>query len=193
MVSLQKQALGRVSHLGYLYDERSDSFLNFSLFNDKEINASAIKTTNMPYTDISYLISASTSDKLHKLSVDAQLKLSVMCGLVTLNGSGKYLSDKKENSDSSSADLVYKLSTVYEEVDIAKLSKDQINVNSLKMNATHVVVGIKWGANVIGSFEYKFEKGDSKKEIEGKHMRRSHDSNNHLNIFFNSFCTIRKT
>ena len=166
-MSVRKQALGRVAQLGHLYDERSDAFQDHSLFNDKEINASAIKTTNMPYTDISYLISASTSDKLHKLSVDAQLKLGVMCGLVTLSGSAKYLSSQNEDLKTSSADMFYKMTTVYDEIDIGKLKKEEINENSLKAEATHVVVGIKWGAIVIGSFEYVRKEGETKKDIEG--------------------------
>ena len=161
-MSIHKQALGRVSHLGHLYDERTDSFLGFSSLKSSHAKEGegdplkgALKKTDIPFTDISYLITGSTSDKLHKLSVDPHLKISVLSGLISLNCSGQYLSDKKETSRSSSADLFYKMTTVFEEIDISKLSAEQINVNSLTRNATHVVVGIKWGANVIGSFEYE--------------------------------------
>ena len=163
----QKQALGRTSHLGYLYDERSDSFLRFSIFNC-EINPSALKKTHTPFTDISYLICGSTSQKLLKLSVDAQLKISVLTGLTLLEGSSsKYLQIHDKSLKSYSADLFYNMTTVYEEVDIAKLSEDEINKKCLQSEATHVVVGIKWGANVIGSFDYEAKEGETKQDIVG--------------------------
>ena len=166
IASLTKQALGRVSNFGHLYDKRSDSFLGFSLFNCEKYE-NALKKTDIPFTDISYLICGSTSEKLHKITVEAQLKLSVLCGLFSLDGSGKYLSTQKDSSKSSSADLFYKMTTVYEELDIAKLSREEINKNCLKLEATHVVVGIKWGANVIGSFEYEAKNGETKQDIKG--------------------------
>ena len=166
-MSVQKQALGRVAHLGDLYDERTDSFLGFSIFNC-EINPSALKTTDLPFSDISYLVSASTSEKLHKLSFDEQLKLSVLSGLVALDGSAKYLtSQREESSKTFRTDLFYKMATVYEVVDIAKLSPDEINKKCLQTEATHVVVGIKWGANVIGSFDYDAKDGETKQDIVG--------------------------
>ena len=164
--SVQKQALGRVSHLGHLYDERTESFLGFSLFN-REINEKAIKRTAIPFTDISYLICGSTSQKLQKLSVETQLKLSVMCDLISLDGSGKYLSEQHESSKSYRADLFFKTTTVLEEIDIAKLSAEEINENCLKRNATHVVVSIKWVANVIGSFEYEAKEDEKNQDIKG--------------------------
>ena len=168
-MSVQKQALGRVAHLDHLYDERSESFLDSTSLFNCGINPSALKKTAIPFTEISYLVSASTSEKLQKLSVDAQLKLSVICGLVALDGSAKYLSQKEESSDKSCrTDLFYKMTTVKEEVDIARLSPDEINKESLQAQATHLVVGIKWGANVIGSFDYETEDGETKQNIEGK-------------------------
>ena len=165
-ISVQRQALGRVSHLGHLYDERTDSFLGFSLFNC-EISPNAIEKKDIALTDVSYLICGTTGEKLHALSIEPQLKLSLLSGLVALDGSSKYLSTLNDSSKRSSADLFYKTTSVSEEIDIAKLSADQINENCLKRNATHVVVGIKWGANVVGSFEYEWSDDETKKEIEG--------------------------
>ena len=166
-MNLEKQALGRVAHLGHLYDARSDSFLGFSMFNC-DINPSALRKTDLAFTDISYLISASISEKLLKLCVDAQLKLSVLSGLVSVDGSAKYLtSAQNEQLKLSSADLFYKMTTAYDEVDITKLSEDEISKKFLLTNATHAVVGIKWGANVIGSFEYEWTDDETKRDVEG--------------------------
>ena len=126
------QALGRMSHLGFLYDARKDSFPGFSLFNC-EINPSSLKKAAHSTTDFSYLICGSTSEKLHKLSVDSELKLSLLSGLISLEGTGKYLSKQNDKwSKSCSADLFYNMTTVYEEVDIAKLSEDEINKKCLR-------------------------------------------------------------
>ena len=166
-MNLQKQALGRLSQLGYLYDERTDSFSGISLFNC-ELDPNAITKTPIPFTDISHLICGSRSEKLQKLSVDAQLKLSLLSGLVSLEGTGKYLSTPNyELSNQYSADLFYQVTTVKEELDIAKMDPDEIDNNSLRTEATHVVVGIKWGFNLIGSFEYEAKDGETKQDIVG--------------------------
>ena len=164
---MQKQALGRVSHLGHLYDERTESFLGYSLFKS-DVNDAALKQTDTSFTDTEFVISASMSKKLQKLSADSQLKLSVMAGALALEGSARYLSDKNESSDSVTADLIYKMITVKEEVDIARLPREVINCNSMgTTTATHLVVGIKWGAHVIGSLEYEKKNDENKQAIEG--------------------------
>ncbi len=86
---LQKQALGRLAHLGDLYDERTDSFLGFSILKS-ELNHEALKSSDSPFTGVELALCASTSEKFAYLGVEEQLKLSVMCGLCPLlDGSAK--------------------------------------------------------------------------------------------------------
>ena len=151
-MNLQKKALGRLLLLGDLYDGLVSGHLIIQLRIGSECDHEDAYPVH--FTDISYLICGSTSEKLHKLSVDAQLKLSLLSGLVLLEDTGKYLSKQNDKwSKSWSADLFYKKTTMREELDLAKLSADEINQNAFKLEATHVVVGIKWGVSMIGSFE----------------------------------------
>ncbi|CAF3989726.1 unnamed protein product, partial [Rotaria sp. Silwood1] len=49
-----------------------------------------------------------------------------------------------------------------------KVSVLAVSYDALKLpNATHVVVGIKWGANVVASFEFANKENDLKTDIEG--------------------------
>ncbi len=69
-----------------------------------------------------------------------------------------------------SVDLVYQLRTVYEKVDIAGIDKETICTHRIGTEwwngATHVVVGIDWGANVISSLEHENSEEGDKQDIQ---------------------------
>jgi len=162
-------ALGRVAALGTLYDERSNQFLSYSLFNN-EIPEGLIKSTDVPSTDLTYDYENTFKSKSESLNLSAQLKLSFMGGLGNLEGSGKYLSDKKESHKSVKCNLIYNITTKCQQLDLSQKSiKGLINYDSLELsNSTHVVTGIKWGAKTIASFEYSNKEDEAKTVIEGK-------------------------
>ena len=156
--SIVKQALGRVAQLGSLYDARRDSFCEYSLFK-RSLADSLVQRTHIGNTLLTYELENTYESKFRLMSLDGQLRMSVLGGLLSLQGSAKYLRDEKKSYRAVRANLVYKMLTVHESVDIAHLGKDVINRDALRHaarthHATHMVVGIRWGANVIGSFEH---------------------------------------
>ena len=93
----------------------------------------------------------STLERCKKLNIDAELQLSVLSGLVSLKGSGSYLSDERKSARSQSMSLIYKANTKKDEITIRqhkeKVDKDVLlSVTTASTAATHVVVGIQWGA-----------------------------------------------
>ena len=165
---LKIKALGRVATLGTLYDGRRENFCSFSLFNT-DIPKNCSKIVDIASTKYDYDYLNTFQSKFHKLDVEAQLKVSVLCGLVKLEGSGKYLTDKKESFKSVKGSLIYEITTKFEFFELSNESiREIISYKSLENNeATHVVTGIKWGANAIASFEYSNEESSDKTLIEG--------------------------
>ena len=162
------KSLGRVASLGDLYDARNEKFLGYSLLKS-DLPESCSTMTDIPYTNFKYDYSNTHESKFSNLDVTAELKVSVLCGMAKLEGSGKYLTDNKENHKSVKADLVYEIRTKHQTLLLSHESLKQfISHDSLGLtDVTHIVTGIKWGANAYASFEYSNDDNKHKREISG--------------------------
>jgi hypothetical protein len=166
--TITRKALGRAAEFGSLYDTRRDQLCGITLFKSK-LPKEIITSTDMRSENYQYELSDSYEKKFESLNVQGELKLSVLCGMCKLEGSGKYLSDQKQSKKSVKGSVIYKITTKVENFNISFDGiRELINFNSLDMpDATHVVVGITWGANVVATFEYNNNENHSKETIEG--------------------------
>ncbi|POG59166.1 hypothetical protein GLOIN_2v1423914, partial [Rhizophagus irregularis DAOM 181602=DAOM 197198] len=159
--------LGRAALIGSLYNAMRDTFCGTAILKAKFPNGS-LSQIDIPNSELFYEYEDSYVEKFNKLDVEAELKLSVIAGLTTLEGSGKYLSDVKDSFRTVKGNLIYRMITVEESLNIyrddvkACISTDGFS----NTDATHVVIGIKWGAIVIASFECKNMNEDDKYQIE---------------------------
>lgn len=164
-----RPALGQVASLGDLYDARTDNFCHVSLFN-KKIPESAITRTDNHFSDTHLIHSDTYSEKFSKWNVEAELRASVLSGLVTLKGSGRYLSEQKTSARTVKCSLLYNILTKEEKVNIYDENlRESIVLDGIENGmATHVIVGISWGANTVLSCEYHNKDERDVKEIKGK-------------------------
>ncbi|CAF1603644.1 unnamed protein product, partial [Didymodactylos carnosus] len=155
--------------LGSLYDVRTDRFSRETLFNDT-IPDVAIKTVDIPHTHYDYVEKDTYAEKFSKLNVEAALKVSILSGLVELEGSGKYITNEKQTDKTFKAALIYHISTKEEQLIInhSILSQHMSYEAFQSSNATHVVVGIKWGANCCVTFEQQLKDKNNARDIEGR-------------------------
>ncbi|RGB27696.1 hypothetical protein C1646_673797 [Rhizophagus diaphanus] len=178
--TITRKSLGRGALIGSLYNAANDTFCGTRIFKSNCPDDS-IKKIKIPHTEILYEYENTYKEKLNKLDVGAELKLSVLTGLTPLEGSGKYLNDVKNSLKSVKGTLIYKITSVEENLDIhrvrACISTDGFTNNQ---NATHVVIGIKWGATVMASFEYNGTNEENRSHIEGAlkcHLEKINISN----------------
>ncbi|CAG8598909.1 10130_t:CDS:2, partial [Gigaspora rosea] len=166
---IQRKALGRTAVIGSLYDATKDTFCKTTIFKT-ELPSNSIKRVDIPNANVMYEYEDSYMEKFKNLEVEPQLRISVLLGLVLLDGSGKYLDDIKESSRSVKGTLVYKITSVEEKLDIyrenvkACISTDAFNTSE----ATHVVIGVKWGAAIMASFEYTDTNKENKSKVCGE-------------------------
>ncbi|RIA81661.1 hypothetical protein C1645_729561 [Glomus cerebriforme] len=153
---IQRKSLGRTECIGSLYNAARDIFCETTILKSKFPNDS-ITRANIFHTEILYDYKDSYQEKFNKLDVEDELKLSVLAGLFTLKGSGKYLTDIKQSLKTVKGTLIYKITTVEEKLDIYHDDfKSCISTDGLSnTDATHIVIGVKWGAVTMASFEYK--------------------------------------
>ena len=168
--TISRQSLGRIARLGDLYDARTDTLCGTTMFKQQlPPDSSCISRTDNHSFDSSVIIASSLQEKLHKLDVKGELKLSVLCGAIELGGSGKYLSQKKTSLKSVECTLLCKTTTVHDRLELFDINlKPDISLDALSLQtATHVVVGIYWGANFAITLTDKNSENYQKKDIEG--------------------------
>ncbi|RIA85230.1 hypothetical protein C1645_697960 [Glomus cerebriforme] len=164
---IQRKSLGRTELIGSLYNAARDIFCDTTILKPNFSNDSIMRA-DIFRTEILYDYKDSYKEKFNKLDVEDELKLSVLTGLFTLKGSGKYLTDIKQSLRTVKGTIIYKVTTVEESLDIYHDDiKSCISTDGLSnTDATHIVIGVKWGATTMASFEYKNIMEGSRSRVE---------------------------
>ncbi|KAM3592491.1 uncharacterized protein V6R79_019823 [Siganus canaliculatus] len=162
-------ALGRPFSLGMLYDARKDELVpGWKLWDDATLAGKKTKVVK-PYSAFQISASDSIEARSSLLDVNAEVKASFLSGLIEVGGSAKYLSDKKEFRNQSRVTCQYNATTTFEELSVIQLdamTKDQLDVIQ-KGVATHVVVGIVYGANAVFVFDSQKVDSSNVQDIQG--------------------------
>lgn len=166
--TITRAALGRIASLGDIYDARKDDFIRIPIFK-KKIPTECLTSTDNHFADIVFIHSDTFTEKFTKLDVKAELQVSVLCGLLTLEGAGCYLNDEKTSARSVKSSLLYNLKTKEESLNVYHEElKDAYSIDAIQSGiGTHLVVGISWGANCLLSCEYRNVEAKDNREIEG--------------------------
>ena len=165
---MERLALGTVAQLGSLYDARNEKFCGISILN-RQPPPNAVRRTDNQSTDCKFVLVDKISDKFSKLDISAELSVSILSGLITVKGSGEYFKDEKHSARAVQVTLSYKITTADEELNILNDEVKQcIELDALNhAGATHVVVGIQWGANLMVTAEYKNEENKDATKLGG--------------------------
>ena len=165
------KALGRSVHFGSFYDARTEQVITgINLFNVTKLPVNIIESIDNTKCTFTFIKENSFQEKLLKFDTNVSLKLSIVAGMVDLSGTAKFLYDNMESKRSDKCTLNYEIKTKHESFSLSNLEiKKHVSMETLTnaVNATHVVVGINWGANVTA--EITIENSDTKtsKEIKG--------------------------
>nr|Q91453.3 RecName: Full=Stonustoxin subunit beta; Short=SNTX subunit beta; AltName: Full=DELTA-synanceitoxin-Sh1b; Short=DELTA-SYTX-Sh1b; AltName: Full=Trachynilysin subunit beta; Short=TLY subunit beta [Synanceia horrida]AAC60021.1 stonustoxin beta-subunit [Synanceia horrida]4WVM_B Chain B, Stonustoxin subunit beta [Synanceia horrida] len=162
-------ALGRPFTLGMLYDARNDKLIpGFTLWEDEVIEESTLESSQ-PSSAFEIIASDSTDDKSSLMDIEASLKASFLGGLVEVGGSAKYLNNQKKFKNQSRVTLQYKATTSFKQL-MTNLGTKHVEYSELFENiqATHVVIGILYGANAFFVFDSNKVDSTNVQEIQGQ-------------------------
>ncbi|RNA03458.1 neoverrucotoxin subunit beta-like, partial [Brachionus plicatilis] len=147
------KAIGQSASIGSFYDATTNNFDSMSIF--KSDISGLITTIDDPTTVYEFDRTNSFSEKFKKFDINGSLKLKLLAGLVELEGAGNYLKEDQSDNGSQKISLIYRCRT----------KKDSLNINDSGLinlfaldnfhNFTHFVTSIKWGADVVITFEEK--------------------------------------
>ncbi|XP_048104078.1 cytolytic toxin-alpha-like, partial [Alosa alosa] len=136
-----------------------------SLWKSEDIK-SKTHVSPRPTTGFKVSASDSLSEKTKLLDVTASVKLSLIGGLITADGSAKYLNEKTSSTRQCSFTLDYHETTEGRELMISELDVPSPEVFD-KTDATHVVSLVIYGADALMEFQETASDVSSKQEIEG--------------------------
>ena len=161
---LSRAALGRPFQLGMLYDCRTDTLVTGLPFWSMEELDRKTYSERMENSSVHLIMEDTLDSKADHMGISGEGKLGVMSGMVKLSGSGEYLSDTKTTEKVARVSLYYQSTSEFRQVDAKSLLKsfpeeyDKIT----KLNvATHIVVGILYGADAVFVFEHSLKEASS--------------------------------
>ena len=157
--------------LGSLYDRRTDNLLpGLSLWKEKSFKKEGFINEKKIRSQDFFLDSENTfSSKFQKLGIEPGLMLSVMSGMVKLEGHAKYLSDTSSSRNVAKASLTYKETTVRRQLTSDALHNPDFNElltdHGKNDEFTHVVVGIEYGRMCTMVFERDVKENEELEDI----------------------------
>lgn len=169
MNNLSRKTFDKSASLGLLYDVRNDTIIPVSISN-RTLPNDAIFTCDISSIEYICSLNDSLEEKFNYLNINAELRLSIMCGLLNIEGnSGKYLEEKKSNDKLIRGTIIYRIKTKNERLNLTNeelLKRVPAGILD-RDDATHVISGINWGSNMIATFEYENKENLNKTDIEG--------------------------
>ena len=162
-------SLGRPFDLGMLYDRRSDQLIIGKTLWSLDHLGQAVNTIIKPYTNSEVLAEDTIDDKTSALNIKGGIKLSLIWGLVNVQGAAKYLDDRKTSSHHSRVVLKYETTTEFKQLTMEHLGPGKVQYPEVfdQDIATDVVVGILYGAKAFFIFDQEVSKDESLKEVHG--------------------------
>ncbi|KAL4989590.1 hypothetical protein BDW68DRAFT_175730 [Aspergillus falconensis] len=166
--TLTRPALGQIAGIGDLYDARTDTFSTISLFT-KPPPPSAVTLTENNSSDIKYVHTDSYKEKFSNFGISPQLSASVAAGLISVGGSGRYLTSRRDTKLTVQSSLIYNIATISERINFQHQElEDSLALNVLKEDiATHVVAEINWGSRNVVTVRQAVSREDDVNVIAG--------------------------
>ncbi|KAK6642182.1 hypothetical protein RUM44_013905 [Polyplax serrata] len=165
---LTRSALGRVAFIGELYDIRSECFSSRSIFR-KSLPQDLIQNIQVNSTTFDYKFTENVSDRFDLLNVEADIQVSLLCGLFEAEGCGKFINAEKTSGKYVSCSLICKYETVNQKLFCSfEEMVEYLDFTALRdPQYTHLVVEANWGANCLLNLEQRFNSESQKKEVKG--------------------------
>ena len=114
---LTVKAIGRSAELGSVYDAYNEKLIKgLTLINLTELPANTISSIDNSKTYFSYVYTDSINEKCKSLDIQADLKASLIAGLLQIEGSASYMSKERATHNSIKSTIVYNIKTKTEEI-----------------------------------------------------------------------------
>uniref|UniRef100_A0A4W3ISL6 Stonustoxin subunit alpha-like n=1 Tax=Callorhinchus milii TaxID=7868 RepID=A0A4W3ISL6_CALMI len=122
-----------------------------------------------PNTEFNIIASDDIEDKANSLNVTAALKGSFLGGLVQVEGSAKFMNDRKKSEHQARVTLQYSTTTTFEQLTMTHLGRQNVSYPYVfdQGTATHVVTAVLYGAQAFFLFDREVSSSESLQDIQG--------------------------
>ena len=134
-----------------LYDCRRDNYMSDSPVGDPEALAEATTRVPQEMFKVKIIDHDSFVEKANCLEIDNELQLSLLSGLVDVQGAAKFLTAHRSSVDHPRISLVYQSTTRLEELSLEKVASQCADTRIDR--ATHMVTKVQYGANAAFVFD----------------------------------------
>jgi len=172
-VECDQPSLGRQVALGHGWDVRGDRSLISSPWMSDTIANKKIDTENN-YKEMHLSMETDSSERADSMSVEANLEVNVLSGLVQVSAGGKYMTSEKETSNSVRVVLKYEATNYFTMMPYSQTPVDQSNLDfcsndnlAKEGGPTHVVSSVQFGTTAFVLFEREVFRGESEEEVSG--------------------------
>lgn len=164
--------LGVPFQLGMLYDCRNNQVIpGVTLWNETLLRE-ALSEHPQPSSAFHIIAEDNISNKSDSLGIEGNLSLSLMSGLVSVEGAAKYFDDRKSSSKHERVTLKYTCTSKFQQLTMEQLATSNIqypdNVFKEDAQATHVVTAVLYGADAFFLFDREVEINENHRSVHGK-------------------------
>ena len=159
--------------LGHGWDVRGDRSLISSPWMSDTIANKKIDTENN-YKEMHLSMETDSSERADSMSVEANLEVNVLSGLVQVSAGGKYMTSEKETSTSVRIVLKYEATNYFSTMPYSETPVDESNLDfcsndnlAKEGGPTHVVTTVQYGTTAFVLFEREVFLGESEDEVAG--------------------------
>ena len=164
----QIPSLGRPFQLGMLYNSLTDKLIpGRTLWNAEKIKSTKL-TSEKPTSSYEVITENSIKTRFSSLGVDPNMKLSVMSGLVEVEGAAEFLHVQKSSERQCQVTLQYRSTTHFEQLDMDELGNVEYPDALNELNATHVVTGVTYGVDAFFIFNRCIKKSEQLDDVHEK-------------------------
>uniref|UniRef100_A0A4W3IUT4 Uncharacterized LOC103181032 n=1 Tax=Callorhinchus milii TaxID=7868 RepID=A0A4W3IUT4_CALMI len=136
---------------------------------DLETLKNNLDVRSQPNTEFNTIVSDCIEDKTNALNVTATLKGSFLGGLVQVEGSAKFLNDRKESEQQARVTLQYSTTTTFEQLTMTHLGRQNVSYPYVfdQGTATHVITAVLYGAQAFFVFDREVSSSENVTDIQG--------------------------
>ncbi|KAG9261560.1 verrucotoxin subunit beta-like [Astyanax mexicanus] len=160
-------AMGRPFQLGMAYDLRKHTLIpGLTLWNHEKLQ-DKISISDQYDTKFNLHSSDKSEDETSNLKVNGSLKIAAKLGIVEFSGSGSYFTNNVKSDKRAKLTLGYHTTTKFKQLSMDHLTDVSYLSDLEETGATHVTVGILYGADAYFVFEKELKSDENKQEMEG--------------------------
>ena len=101
------------------------------------------------------------------MKIEGSLQIGIICGLIKIEGAGRFLNENTYSKKTSRVALYYEKQTKLERIPMEMIKNIEYPEVFDKADATHVVVGVQYGGKAIFDFQKSFDTVEAKLDAEG--------------------------